>query len=282
MRPLCSVVFASYNRAHLLRRSVECYNRSRFPLDRLEVVVVDDGSTDDTAALCERFDPRINVVYVRLRKNPGEWKDCAANINVGIRAAKGDVISITHPEVMYGRDSIAAMCDFAADDVWSACKPYYLSKRDQERLDTVDWVGEGPLAVRKIAGFYDDDQIAVNHPDYGPRAIESVGHEDAKYPTWESYVVAAMNRGTWKRTGGFVPTTAWGSCDILWVHRRLNLGIRNVTITNESAYCVHQNHDVAVGDFVPTNRDMDACFAQAPALRPEQCGFPAVDELWGG
>lgn len=33
-RPLCSVVMATFQRAHLLRRSLECYQRQDFDNDR--------------------------------------------------------------------------------------------------------------------------------------------------------------------------------------------------------------------------------------------------------
>lgn len=259
--------------------SLEGYNRLRFPLERLEVICVDDGSTDDTAKVCEAFDPRIEVKYVKRRKDPTVWNDCAFSINDGIRIARGEVIICTHPEILPGPDCVSFCCDTATsgDKVWASCKGYYLSPRDQERIDTVPWREQGPVAFRQIDGFYDHRD---GHPDYLPKAIESVGHPGG-HPSWDSWIWGGCTRRQWSHLGGFIRTTAWGSCDLLMLQRRNRLGIRNVTGTDDGTFVAHFNHDAKVGDFVPTDRDMQKCFSQAGQLTREQCHWPAVDELWG-
>ena len=57
-RPEISVVIASYNRSRALACAIESVRRQSF--DGWELIVVSDGSTDDTPAAVERFgDPRI-------------------------------------------------------------------------------------------------------------------------------------------------------------------------------------------------------------------------------
>lgn len=278
-RPACSVVFSTYNRNHLLALSIEGYNRMLFPLDRLQVVVVDDGGEDSAAPLMERFDPRIDVVYLRLRKPPGLWRDVAASINYGIRAASGAVVAVTHPEIHPGRESLSWCCETlsAHPESWASCKGYYLSPRDQERLETVDWRSD-PLNVRKIEGFYDPRD---GHPDYHPAAIDQVGKPGYIHNVWNSWIWGAMTRRSWSHFSGFIPTASWGSCDLLLLQRRQKLGIPNVTGVADKTIVLHFNHDIPVGAFVPTNRDIKACHDNAPALTPEQCRFPSVDEIWG-
>jgi glycosyltransferase involved in cell wall biosynthesis len=68
--PAVSVVIPTYNYGHFLQ---ECLNSvTRQAGVNLEIVVVDDGSTDDTAAICERLlaeDPRARVI--RHEQNRG-------------------------------------------------------------------------------------------------------------------------------------------------------------------------------------------------------------------
>jgi glycosyltransferase involved in cell wall biosynthesis len=274
MKKRCSVVFCTYNRADLLARSVECYNRSNFPLDDLEIVVVDDASTDNTSEVCGVFDTRIDVKYVRLRKQAGLWRDVGAILNHGIRICTGDNIFLTHPEVLIGRDTLVQFCD--RNKYWQYCcaKPYYLSPRDQEQLDTVAWKEKGPLAVREIEGFYDPEQHKDGHPDYNPWAIEGIGKPGGRHPAWESWVGGGFTRQTMKELGGHLVSTKWGTTDILFLNRRRTLGIPNLTMVDDNTLCVHQNHDAP--------RDIEQTHAEAATfnLTPQNCKYPQINYLW--
>lgn len=276
MKPKITVVMATYNRAHLLWRSILGYNRCRFPLDGFELVVVDDGSEDETEAVVNRIDTRVNLVYVKLRKEPGLWRDVAAVINVGLRAAAGEVVAAVHPEMVPGVDSLTGLVENAKPGVYVNCVPYYLSPEDQDNLDSVDWLASN-TAVRRLPNFYAPRD---GHPDYHPSAIDRVG-KPGGHPHWLSWVFAAMHRKTWSHMGGFIESPVWGACDLLFVQRRNRLGIATVTLTGDEEIVLHQNHCRPFGKFVPTNRDINAAHAAAPALTVDECRFPAVDHLWG-
>lgn len=84
--PLVSVVLPTHNRAQLLRIAVESVLSQT--LDDLELIVVDDGSTDETWALLQTFgDPRL--VCVHLEDSQG----AAAARNAGIRRTAGSFIA---------------------------------------------------------------------------------------------------------------------------------------------------------------------------------------------
>ena len=78
--PLVSVIIPTFNRAELLPRAIQSVLDQTLP--DLELIVVDDGSTDDTLQVLQGFsDPRIR--YIRHEANKG----LAAARNTGIRAA---------------------------------------------------------------------------------------------------------------------------------------------------------------------------------------------------
>lgn len=82
--PLVSVVIPSYNHAKYVVLAVESALAQSYPA--LEVIVVDDGSKDDTANALKRYAGRINYVYQ-------ENKGLPAARNTGIRLAKGEFIA---------------------------------------------------------------------------------------------------------------------------------------------------------------------------------------------
>lgn len=83
---MISVIIPTYNRAHLIRRAVQSVLNQSFT--DLEVIVVDDASTDDTQQVVESI-PDGRVRYFRLPKNMGA---CAAR-NHGVAHALGQYIA---------------------------------------------------------------------------------------------------------------------------------------------------------------------------------------------
>ncbi|MCS6774198.1 MAG: glycosyltransferase [Anaerolineae bacterium] len=93
MPPFLSVVIPAYNEATNIRagalESVQCYLASQ-PYEH-EVIVVDDGSLDETAALAESF--AAAHPSFRVLRNPHRGK--AYTVATGLRAAVGQVVLFT-------------------------------------------------------------------------------------------------------------------------------------------------------------------------------------------
>lgn len=84
--PLVSVIIPTYNRARLLRRALDSVLSQTF--QDFEVLVVDDGSTDDTEEAVAAFvDPRIR--YLRQLENRG----VSAARNRGMEEARGEYVA---------------------------------------------------------------------------------------------------------------------------------------------------------------------------------------------
>lgn len=82
--PKVSVVIPTYNRAHLIGESIQSVLDQTF--QDFELIIVDDGSSDDTEAVVGRFDdPRIRYIYQ-------ENKGISGAHNTGVRNAKGQYI----------------------------------------------------------------------------------------------------------------------------------------------------------------------------------------------
>ena len=82
--PIVSVLVNNYNYGRFLRPCIESALRQTVPC---EVVVVDDGSTDDSMQVLNRFRDGVTVIS---QENRGQ----AAAINAGVRRCSGDVIAL--------------------------------------------------------------------------------------------------------------------------------------------------------------------------------------------
>lgn len=96
-QPLISVVLPSYNRAATLPRAIAGVLRQDWR--NLELIVVDDASTDETATVIAGFDdPRLR--YLRLERNGG----ASVARNHGVQAAAGEWIAFQDSDDEWARE----------------------------------------------------------------------------------------------------------------------------------------------------------------------------------
>jgi O-antigen biosynthesis protein len=92
--PKVSVVVCAYNAERTMDRCLASLEKLQYP--NHEVIVVNDGSTDDTRKICERYD------FIRLINQ--ENKGLSAARNVGLEASTGEIIAYTDSDCMVDPD----------------------------------------------------------------------------------------------------------------------------------------------------------------------------------
>ncbi len=92
-----SVIIPTYNRERVLARALEGYLAQSSPAQIQELIVVDDGSTDNTESLVRAFSTR-SVFPVRYARQAN--KGPAAARNVGIRTASSSLLLFTDSDIV--------------------------------------------------------------------------------------------------------------------------------------------------------------------------------------
>jgi glycosyltransferase involved in cell wall biosynthesis len=106
-----SVVIATYNRSQLLPRLFNALNHQTLPDDELEVVIVDDGSTDDTPRILAELARSSRVPVRVLRQSPNAGPAKARNR--GANEAKGGIIAFTDDDCVPTADWLRAGLELA-------------------------------------------------------------------------------------------------------------------------------------------------------------------------
>jgi GT2 family glycosyltransferase len=152
-----TAVIPHWNRRELLETLLPNLRQQTRPFD--EVIVVDNGSTDDSVALAEHHGARV----VRLGENCG----FAAAVNRGIEAAQSDWIAILNNDVTLEASWLSTLLG-AADDSVESKAPHFATgkilRADQPSIidAAFDEVSRGACACR--CGSGKPDSAIWNHP----------------------------------------------------------------------------------------------------------------------
>jgi glycosyltransferase involved in cell wall biosynthesis len=112
--PTISVVICTLNRAGSLGRVLESAGRLVIPEGiNWELIVVDNGSTDDTAAVARSF---ADSSHVRVRYVLETRKGTSRARNAGIRESQGEIIAFTDDDMVLDRDWLSSIVEHAAKD----------------------------------------------------------------------------------------------------------------------------------------------------------------------
>lgn len=117
--PAVSIVMPAYNEGPYIRRSLESLLALDYPEDKLEILVVDDGSTDDTLAAAKSFERPGGPVKAITKKNGGK----GAALNFGIKRARGELIATMDADSFVTPGTVREMIPYFADPEVMAVTP---------------------------------------------------------------------------------------------------------------------------------------------------------------
>jgi len=145
-----SIIVPAYNEGKRIGKCIRSIMKSDYDLDKLEVIVVDDGSNDNTSEIAKQFDSKIVKVF--RKANAGK----AAALNYGIKKCKGDIICCIDADTYFSPNVIKrAVVNFGDEEVGvvvPTLKPYK-PKGLIERIQLVEYTISS--FSRKILSFHD-------------------------------------------------------------------------------------------------------------------------------
>ena len=247
-----SLMISTYNRRAQLIRTLETLCRQTFR--EFEVLLNDDGSTQDLRAVVDAFSPYLNIQFFQPVKT--EWRSCPSKaFRAMLPFSKGDVIAISHPEIMIDFDGIGFLYDaivrpeivdaynyvvegykdgdpvpetaIAGKYRWSELRPAFVDEEHYHLLDETDW-HSGLVNIRRMPDFW-------NYGGFSGRSNIDTFHK-LVFPWW--FVGAAhKDCPIWRDLPEFL---GHGIID-MWMcgYRSMN---RFVDVISKGVMCYHQPH----------------------------------------
>ncbi len=225
MVPHLSVIIVSWNVRELLRRALDslyaAWARGGEPLERLEVIVVDNGSHDGTAAMVREDFPQVHLIANR------ENRGFTGGNNQGIRAARAPVLFLLNPDTEIIGDAPSRLLHYLEahprvgmvgpkllnadgsvqssrrrfptlpvlflESTWLErwgrpwLRRYYVEDRADDEVQAVDWITGAAMMVRRAAleaaGLFDEGFFMYSEELDLCRRIRAAGWEIVYLPT---------------------------------------------------------------------------------------------------
>lgn len=181
-RPFLSVIVAAHNEAECIEAKLASTLGPEYPRDRIEVIVVSDGSTDGTDERVRAYgDPRVTLV----RQEPRAGKSPA--LNRGVALARGEVLVFTDANALFGARALTRLAAPFADPAVGLVSGHGLyaapEARDGEAVGNGYVRFEAFLRAREAAGGVlagaDGAVYALRrtlYRDLGPAEVNDLAH----------------------------------------------------------------------------------------------------------
>lgn len=104
--PRVSVVIPLYNRSNFIAQTVQSVLAQEYA--NIELIIVDDGSTDDSREVLQQFAGKIKLLEHPGRVNKGQ----SAAINLGIKSSEGKYVAILDSDDLFAPEKIALQVRF--------------------------------------------------------------------------------------------------------------------------------------------------------------------------
>ena len=100
-----SVVIPAYNKESCILDTINAVKNIDYPKDRIEIIVVDDGSRDKTAEIARKIE---GIRFFEKGYNSGK----ADTVNFGVKNAKGEIIAVIDADSYPEKDSFKKMIGY--------------------------------------------------------------------------------------------------------------------------------------------------------------------------
>lgn len=179
--PLVSVIIPAYNRMETIERSVNSVLNQTYK--NIEIIVVDDGSIDDTLKMVEH----LNIGNMKILKQDHRGANVARNL--GISVAKGEFIAFQDSDDEWISDKLEKQIIYMLECGYEACYcPFFLYEEDHNRVvfpsgyQDKQKYEKDLLEVLKVRNVISTQTLVIHR-----NIVSDVGIFDEKIPRCQDY-----------------------------------------------------------------------------------------------
>jgi poly-beta-1,6-N-acetyl-D-glucosamine synthase len=148
--PFVSIIVPAYNEQKTLKKTIDSLLNLKYPKDKYEILIIDDGSTDKTWEIAKKLQKTSNIVKAFHQKNAGK----GSALNFALKKAKGEFVGALDADSFVDPDALIAIISRFTHPKIMAVTPsmkVYRATKFLEVIQEVEYVLG--IFLRKIFAF---------------------------------------------------------------------------------------------------------------------------------
>lgn len=148
--PTVAIIIPAYNEEKNIENAVEsCFNLD-YPKEKIDIIVVDDCSKDNTVKICEKYEKFKNFKLIKKEKNAGK----ANSLNIAINHAKDDFVCCLDADSEFEKNFLKNVIEKFNDEYVVAVTPSMKVKETKNIIQKIQYVEYlFSIYMRKILSF---------------------------------------------------------------------------------------------------------------------------------
>ena len=158
--PTITVLIIAFNYGQFIEDAINSVFAQDFPLQDIEIIVVDDGSTDDTRERVAKYGSRVQYCY---KPNGGQ----ASALNFGITRAKGEMITFLDADDLFLPKKLARVVEAFKTDtrlgmVYHRIEEWHMNTGERRGWNFAEVSGDLRQDPQKFAAYVTPPNLAIS------------------------------------------------------------------------------------------------------------------------
>ncbi|MFB6145120.1 MAG: glycosyltransferase family 2 protein [Candidatus Nanohaloarchaea archaeon] len=188
-RPDVTFIIPAYNEEKYIGKTIESLLDQNYPEDKLRIIAVNDGSTDDTFEIMKQYEDRIDIID---KENSGK----ASSMNTALKQVKTEVVGCLDGDSFADPDMLKSMVPYMRDEGVKGVTPAMKVKEPGSWVEKVIWAEYiYQVFLRKLFAIFDSQYVMPGPGSiYDTEMLREMGGWDEDTLTEDMEIAFRMHR----------------------------------------------------------------------------------------
>ena len=196
--PFATIVIPAYNEEKSIRQTVESVIKLDYPVNKFEIIIVNDGSKDNTSKIALQLikeNPKFSICLIN-QKNMGKGKA----LNVALKIANGEYFVSLDADSYVREDALKVLLEHFTDENIAAVLPLMKIKQPKSIMEKIQWAEYMVnLFYKRLMAILDCIQVTPGpFSVYRTAILKKIGGYDENNLTEDMEITLKLQKNNYK------------------------------------------------------------------------------------